>query len=205
MADPGGYSESDLLRMIDARYTQPGKAGYPDRYMIGHHVAPPSTFVGLRIADAIVLDRNGTYFDRNSRDPRYPRGYRAVHGFEVKVSRGDWLRELRDPSKAEHWVRYCHHWWVVAPKGVVKLEELPPNWGLLQPAGARLRAEVKAPLLTAEDMPSPFVIAITAAVRKRDTPMACATCSMRARKFHYVPSDENARRLAEHMSTHFPH
>lgn len=54
-----------------------------------------------------------------------------LHGHEIKVSRSDWLREIQDPSKAEAFSKHCHFWWIVAPKGVVKLEELPTAWGLM--------------------------------------------------------------------------
>lgn len=54
-----------------------------------------------------------------------------LHGHEVKVSRSDWLKEIQDVSKAGAFAQYCHYWWIVAPKGLVKLDELPATWGLL--------------------------------------------------------------------------
>lgn len=62
------------------------------------------------------------------------RRYRVL-GFEVKVSRGDWLRELKAIEKAQHWARVVDDFYVVAPAGVVPLEELPRGWGLLQVHG----------------------------------------------------------------------
>ena len=56
----------------------------------------------------------------------------AVHGFEIKVSRSDWKRELANPSKAESIGGFCDHWHIVAPKGMIPLDELPPGWGLLE-------------------------------------------------------------------------
>lgn len=53
-----------------------------------------------------------------------------LHGFEIKVSRTDWRREAAKPEKAETIAKYCDRWWVVAPPGVVPVEELPPTWGL---------------------------------------------------------------------------
>ncbi|MGI5414261.1 hypothetical protein [Actinomadura luteofluorescens] len=80
----------------------------------------------------------------------------VVH--ELKVSRGDWLRELDDPAKAEAWWPYCHEFWIVAPNGIVDVTELPDGWGLMvPPANARSRrfrvlrpAAVKKPNLTVE-------------------------------------------------------
>lgn len=59
------------------------------------------------------------------------RGY-ELHGFEIKVSRSDWLRELKAPEKAEPIARYMNRWFIVAPAGVVKADELPSTWGLMQ-------------------------------------------------------------------------
>lgn len=53
-------------------------------------------------------------------------GYRW-HGFEVKVSRSDWRRELAKPGKAQD--HLCHAWSVAAPPGIVRPGELPEGWG----------------------------------------------------------------------------
>lgn len=62
----------------------------------------------------------------------YPSKGLALHGHEIKVARSDWLNEIQDPSKAGAFTKYCHYWWIVAPKGVVKLEELPADWGYME-------------------------------------------------------------------------
>lgn len=76
-----------------------------------------------------------------------------IHGFEIKVSRSDWLKELKTPTKADAFIRYCDFWYIVASEGVVELAELPENWGLIIANGKGLRTEKKAPRLNAE-MPS---------------------------------------------------
>lgn len=55
-----------------------------------------------------------------------------LHGHEVKASRSDWLKEIQDPSKAEAFAQHCHYWWVVALRGIVKPDEMPPTWGLME-------------------------------------------------------------------------
>ena len=61
----------------------------------------------------------------------YPsRGF-DLHGFEIKASRSDWLKELDNPSKAESIAKYMDYWWVVSPPKVVKENELPFDWGLM--------------------------------------------------------------------------
>lgn len=54
-----------------------------------------------------------------------------VHAFEIKVSRADLLRELRNPGKALTAARFCDTFSLVVPKGVrVGIDALPPEWGL---------------------------------------------------------------------------
>ncbi len=69
----------------------------------------------------------------------------ALHGYEVKVSRSDWLRELKRPDKAETVWRFCDYWWlVVSDQEIVKEGELPEGWGLMVPHGKGLRRVVHA-------------------------------------------------------------
>lgn len=89
-----------------------------------------------------------------------------VHGFEIKVSRTDWLKELQDRSKSAIFERHCHFWWIVASKGIVKKEELPASWGLLETRGEGLTVTSAAELRTAEQMPFDMLSAI---VRKAHT------------------------------------
>lgn len=57
----------------------------------------------------------------------------AVHGVEVKVSRADWMSELRNPAKSADLIKFVDLWWIAAPKGMIHPEELPPGWGLFEP------------------------------------------------------------------------
>lgn len=55
----------------------------------------------------------------------------AIVGHEIKVSRADWLSEIRTPEKAGAFDHLVTEFYAVAPAGVVKVEELPNGWGLL--------------------------------------------------------------------------
>lgn len=79
-----------------------------------------------------------------------------VQGFEIKVARSDWLRELKEPAKAEPLASLCTRWWIVAPPGVVKVEELPPAWGLLVVHPEQIRTGKQAPCLS----PAPWTDAV---------------------------------------------
>ncbi|MCK5612272.1 hypothetical protein KAR91_60935, partial [Candidatus Pacearchaeota archaeon] len=70
-----------------------------------------------------------------------------IHGFEIKVTRNDLLKELQRPTKAENISQYCDRWWlVVGDASIVKLAELPPYWGLMAPYGNGLSIK-KSPVL----------------------------------------------------------
>lgn len=111
--------------------------------------------------------RNGTGY---SRAERYADGLAMslwpsrgidLHGIEIKVSRSDWLSELKQPEKADAICQYCDYWWVaVGDAEIVKLSELPSNWGLLIPRGEKLYAKVDAPKLTAKPLDRLLVASI---------------------------------------------
>jgi hypothetical protein len=94
-------------------------------------------------------------------------------GFEVKAHRGDWLRELKDPEKADEIARYCDRWYVVAASDVVVLrEELPPLWGLMVPDKRGLKEIVSAPPMTPDPITREFTCAILRRFADGMTPKA---------------------------------
>lgn len=90
----------------------------------------------------------------------YPSRGIHLHGIEIKVSRADWRRELRRPEKAEPIAQYCTYWWLAAPDGVIPLDEVPQDWGLLEVHGSVLRATKQATKRKAEALSLGFVAAI---------------------------------------------
>ncbi len=110
--------------------------------------------------------RNATGYQRQARSAdaisvsTYPsRGIR-VHGFEIKVSKSDWRRELANPDKAEEIAQYCDHWWIVAPPDVVDLDDLPKDWGLLVAKSNGLHKLKAAPQLLAETLDRRFLVSM---------------------------------------------
>lgn len=82
--------------------------------------------------------RNQTGYDRNTRTADalafslWPsRGIYAT-GYEVKVSKTDLKKELAEPEKAEEIARFCKCWFIAAPEGLCKPEDLPLTWGLVE-------------------------------------------------------------------------
>lgn len=55
-----------------------------------------------------------------------------VRGYEVKASRTDFLKDIKDPEKQKALRCFANLFYYVAPEGVIKKEELPPWAGLLE-------------------------------------------------------------------------
>jgi hypothetical protein len=98
----------------------------------------------IRTADALALGlwpSRGMYLD----------------GFELKVSRSDWLHELKQPEKAEEICQYCDRWWLVVSDEEIVKDDLPMNWGLMAVVKGKLKILKEAPMLTAIPMDRPFL------------------------------------------------
>lgn len=118
-------NERALFERLQVRYAEP-------EWALLSQVASGTGANARRWIDALAMNL-------------YPSRGLALHGFEMKSSRSDWLRELKAPHKADDIHRYCDFWWVVAAtKDIVKDGELPLGWGLLVPHGKSLQAEVVA-------------------------------------------------------------
>lgn len=124
-----------------------------------------------------------------------------LHGFEVKCSRGDWLRELRAPEKADEIAGYCDFWWIAAPAGCVKLDELPQPWGLLEVSEkGRLAQKKGAEALS----PAPLDRAFIAAVFRKSTESMVPRSAVDGRVASLVEQRVAAlSRTAEHEAREF--
>ena len=121
MSKPKKVTEGDLIAALAKRYSGDGWAFLA-------HVRNGTGYSRdvVRTADALAMSL-------------WPSRGLELHGFELKVSRSDWLRELKEPEKAEEIARYCHRWGVVVPDAsIVQDGELPPAWGLLGLRGGKL-------------------------------------------------------------------
>lgn len=76
-----------------------------------------------------------------------------IHGFEIKISRSDFKKELDDPAKAEAIAKYCDRWFLVVPAGLVQPHEIPVTWGLIVVKGDETKIEKPAPTLESPRQP----------------------------------------------------
>lgn len=152
-------TEADVVDALERRYG--ATAGNGRRYATAYGVRSHAGFDARRTADFVAMDL-------------WPSGGLRLHGHEVKVSRSDWLRELKDPSKAAEFIPYMNCWWLaVSDKRIVRPGELPDDWGLLALRGTDLTVVKPAPKRDAMPMPPSRLAALlravaqTAAVRER--------------------------------------
>jgi hypothetical protein len=132
-------TEQDMLRRLQVKHTQ--DSGNGPAWAFVPHVRNKAGFDATRTADAIAMHL-------------WPSRGLALHGFEVKVSRGDWLRELKKPEKADVFCAIVDFWWlVVSDKTIVRPGELPDNWGLMVAHGNGLRTVTAAKALRVERDP----------------------------------------------------
>lgn len=100
---------------------------------------------GTRTADALAL---GLWPSRGN----------LLIGFELKISRSDWLHELKNPIKAEGVVKYCDQFFlVVSSEDIYDLSEVPVTWGIMSIRSGVLKTVREAPVIKAEPMSRAFL------------------------------------------------
>lgn len=131
-------TEDTLVRALAARFCLPAWAFFSG-------VRNAAGFNANRTADGIAMSL-------------WPSRGLEIYGFEIKVSRGDWLSEMRNPAKADDVFCYCDRWFLVAAsRELVKAGELPPTWGLMVPRGDGLECVKEAPKNPAPELDRSFV------------------------------------------------
>lgn len=132
-ANPKRITAKDALSLLAARHSK-------DVFVPECKTGPTQSYGGRAIRlDAWAMPRSWAHPE--------------VHGYEIKVSRQDFLRDEKWPEYMAH----CNCMWFVAPKSVIQLEELPAEVGLLEISknGKRLftrRKAVKRDIEIPEDL-----------------------------------------------------
>lgn len=150
--------------------------------------------------------RNATGFDSNrSADclalGMYKSRGRELWGFEMKVSRSDWVKELEQPAKAESWLRYCDRWaLVIADEKMVHPGELPEPWGLYAPVKGKLKCIKPCPKLDPDPLNRIALTALMYAASKADEAVLHAQLAgefERGKKSAYDHNKHNADKYLE--------
>lgn len=148
--EPTARTETDMVYALFARYS--ARHGNGSRYAVASQVRSHAGFDARRTADFVAMDL-------------WPSKGLTLHGHEIKVSRSDWLRELKKPAKAAEFVPYMNCWWVVVSDArIVRDGELPDEWGLMAMRGPLLTVVKKAPCRDAQPMQPSRLAALLRAV-----------------------------------------
>lgn len=90
----------------------------------------------------ITQVRNGTGWNSVTRTAdamamgMWPSTGLKLIGFELKVSRSDWLHEVKNPDKHQEMKQFCDEWYLVIPDmSIIKDGEVPEDWGIMAATG----------------------------------------------------------------------
>lgn len=141
------YKAEDLVTALRCRYED------HRRYALFEQVANATGYGARSWVDAVVMCL-------------WPSDGLNRMAFEVKISRADFLNELANPTK-NAWARHvCNEFWFVAPKDVIKEEELPEGDGWLRPHGKGLAIVRHAKRKQADDSVE-FIAALARSMQKQ--------------------------------------
>lgn len=101
--------------------------------------------------DFLALACHGAYSDHRAERRRCDAHHPWI-GYEVKVSRGDFLQEIRKPHKRAYAVAVTHEFYFCAPAGLLKVEEIPEDCGLVEAHATGTTVRKRAPITVAEPM-----------------------------------------------------
>lgn len=114
------FTENQVAELLRERYAKNSGNG-PD-YVFMTQVRNAAGYDAKRTFDAVAVSC-------------WPSRGLHIEVIEIKVSRSDWLAELKKPAKAEAAHEVADYFTVCAPSGIVKKSELPDGWGLIEVLG----------------------------------------------------------------------
>ena len=156
---------------IAAKFSQP-------HYITLFEVRDATGFDSSRSADAIAI---GMYRSRG----------REIIGFEIKTARSDWLREMKQPEKAERIGKFCDWFYLVTnDESVARTEELPLTWGWMVLKGERLKIVKKPERIQAATLDRNMICSLLYATRKQAV-----------EEFDTLVKERVEQRLKEHDSS----
>lgn len=133
-------TSADIRALLRKRYQHP-------EWALCFEVANATGTNARRYADAVAMNL-------------FPSRGLAIHGFEIKISKSDFMSEISKPEKSVAVQQYCDHWWIVAPASAVDETLLPKTWGWLRVDKDKLVAAKQAPDLEAKDVTRSFMAAL---------------------------------------------
>lgn len=142
-------TSSEVKALLRRRYQHP-------EWAICFEVANSTGAGSNRYADAVAMNL-------------WPSRGLAFYGFEIKVSKQDFLNEVKNPEKSVAVQQYCDQWWIVAPAKAVDEALLPKAWGWMRVDEDRLVVVKQAPELEPKPIDRKFMAAMVRRANEADT------------------------------------
>ena len=138
----------ELLKILEAQWAPPSCAFIPE-------FRGGTGYAREQRADAIAMNL-------------WPSEGLELIGFEIKISRSDWLRELKNPFKSTAIKDFCDRWYlVVSDLKIVKYaDELPSDWGLMFIENGEIKTMIEAKKLTPKAIDRIFLASLMRRVTK---------------------------------------
>lgn len=112
-----GIKSSTIKTLLRLRHSEPiGAWAFFDEFMPG---------IGMAQFGA------GTRLDGWAMNVWPSNGYKTI-AYEIKVSRSDFLRDIKDPGKRAWALTFTDEFYYVAPRHLISAKELPDDCGLIE-------------------------------------------------------------------------
>lgn len=148
------------------------------RAQLKKRYGPPTHAIFFEVADATGARHTG--FADAIAQSLWPSHGLGMEGFEIKVSRSDWKRELVDPNKAEKFAQRCDRWWIVTSEGVIAdAAEIPEGWGWMIATMEGITVRRHAAKIEPIPMDRTFLAALLRSAGKADDAAIDAICQER--------------------------
>ena len=121
------------------------------------HLAPEwATFTELNIGTGSNGGRWIDFYAMNC----FPSKGNLKIAYEIKASRADFLREMKQPNKRAAAEKLADECYFVAPHGLIAADEVPEGWGLIVMNKGGLRMVKQAKQRRVDNLPISFVLSI---------------------------------------------
>lgn len=135
---------ADMANRLNGIMSDRDKTAYLLQLLIERHAERPGEWATF--AELLEYPVGGQRIDFFAINCWHSKGYKAI-SYEIKVSRSDFLKELRQPYKRLYAERVSNECYFVAPKGLIKEGELPEGWGLIEPIRGARYLRVSSPAM----------------------------------------------------------
>lgn len=121
------------------------------------HEAPEwAVFVELNVGTGGMGNRFIDFFAFNL----YPSKRYLKVAYEIKVSRSDFAHELNQPKKRQAAEELADECYFATPAGMIKPDETPEGWGLIEMTSNGMRIKKRAMQRTVDQLPIQFVASL---------------------------------------------